>query len=420
MVQPVAQSLKWLSQQAINSELSESQKDLAQVIIVRAPALLWPQPPPAEKRRPYSRVRICKERLQALHEGRWTTLFQHSPHTPGRKRNTEPTPGCPDSLLWKRERSALLKAMQHHRVCTAWKRLHSLGLPEACELTVAKIAEKWSPQDDPLPDRQSGLTLTECLRQLIGHLSTAWVGEQPQHLQTLSTEHIAWRMVSIYKIVALKRNTAGAVRPIAMPTVWHKLAAHIQVQESGAVICSLTEPYQYALGASNPAHAVGDAMAARVCELEDPVVVQLDIANAYGGLKRHYIDKALRDCGHQPGLQEMQRWNATLHYGQTSVSPGTSTLLAASIGRRPHQYIPVRLGLHHVIQKWRSVIPSTTSILAYADDMTLITEAKDLYHVMARLEQELEAAGLALCRDKTQIWSPLDSEIPPGLDQTEA
>ena len=172
---------------------------------------------------------------------------------------------------------------------------------------------------------------TECLRQLIGHLSTAWVGEQLQHLQTLSTDHIAWRMVSIYKIVALKKNTAGAV-PIAMPTVWHKLAAHIQVQESGAVIRSLTEPYQYALGASNPAHAMSEAMAARICELEDPVVVQLDIANAYGSLKRHYIDKALRDCGPRLGLQEMQRWNANLHYGQTSVGPGATTLLAALIG----------------------------------------------------------------------------------------
>ena len=50
--------------------------------------------------------------------------------------------------------------MQHHRVCTAWKRLHSLGLLEPCELTVSKVAEKWSPQDDPLPDRQAGLPLS--------------------------------------------------------------------------------------------------------------------------------------------------------------------------------------------------------------------------------------------------------------------
>ena len=181
---------------------------------------------------------------------------------------------------------------------------------------MTKIAEKWSPQDDPLPDRQAGLSMTalgelyspervlqavsslhsgvaadahgwntETLRQLIGHLSTAWIAEQLQHIQMLDTSHIAWKMVSIYKIVALKKNTAGAVRPIAMPTVWHKLAAHIQVQESGAVIRNLTEPYQYALGASNPAHTMSEAMAARICELEDPVVVQLDVANAYGSLK---------------------------------------------------------------------------------------------------------------------------------------
>ena len=378
MVQPMAQSLKWLSQQVINSDLTENQRALAQTIIVRAPVLLWPQPPAHEKRRPYSRVRICKERLHALHEGQWATLFCQNTSMPKSCSRSEPSPDCPDSLFWKRERGALLKAMQHHRVCTAWKRLHSLGILEACELTVAKIAEKWSPQDDPLPDRQAGLSMTalgelyspetvlqavsslhsgvaadahgwntETLRQLIGHLSTAWIAEQLQHIQMLDTSHIAWKMVSIYKIVALKKNTAGAVRPIAMPTVWHKLAAHIQVQESGAVIRNLTEPYQYALGASNPAHAMSEAMAARICELEDPVVVQLDVANAYGSLEtplHRHCPQRLWTSPWPTRDAEMEckcpLWTIEAESNCNDVACSDDR----SSTRRPSQHLPVRLG----------------------------------------------------------------------------
>ena len=146
-----------LAQLILHAENAESNegRHAALVIIMLSPRLLWPEPPrqAGQKRQPYARQRLIRQKLQLLYQGNWMQLI-HDSNTGITQSRSPAGAGAddPDHQLLL----SLKRAANRGRLGQSWKKLTGPGLQPWNETTINEIRQKWAPRGVP-PVRTSDL-----------------------------------------------------------------------------------------------------------------------------------------------------------------------------------------------------------------------------------------------------------------------
>eukprot|EP00971_Amphidinium_carterae_P306803 6097283-Amphidinium_carterae.1 len=299
-------------------------------ILVLAPRLLWPAPPkPAEGARlpPFARPHLIKHRLHLLHSGQWRTLLDTVLEVPLWRpaKDVAANPGTVTPAAAKR----IAAAAKEGKIGTAWKQLWSYGVATPTAHTAEAVERKWAPQAEyPLP---SPLPLASpdsvnnvltpnrwkhALRKLkrgraadaVGWTAEAFLAlthsaELGQLLQRIMLYMLTGalppemlKLMSASSLVALRKDAQTGVRPIAVPAIWRKIASSMVVKHFKEVATTHMGNRQFGIYVANGSAA----FATKVSELAEAsphsLLIQCDMANAFGSVHRHALQQAMQKC----------------------------------------------------------------------------------------------------------------------------
>ena len=181
----------------------------------------------------------------------------------------------------------LQTAARRGRLGKTWRQLQGFGIAEAC-YTCTKIAEKWSPRKDDLPvppaplgretvrmvfapekmnsavsKLTAGAALDICgwshetVQILNAHLmAQSWLTTIAVGLYTLDIDSLPWQVVLTSRMIPLNKNEQGDIRPIAVPTMWHKVCSAAQAADLLPLIEERLAGHQYGLQQPNGCSAL--------------------------------------------------------------------------------------------------------------------------------------------------------------------
>eukprot|EP00971_Amphidinium_carterae_P077148 1524028-Amphidinium_carterae.3 len=223
----------------------------------------------------------------------------------------------------------IANAAKEGKIGSAWKQLWSYGIATPDERTAEAVQRKWAPPAKyPLPSHlplapsevvNSILTQNNwkhALHRLKGGRAADAVGWTSNVFQTLSTsaeldvllrrimhDMMAgtlppdiMKLMTASRLVALRKDARDGVRPIAVPAIWRKVASSMIVEHHKDDVTVDLGRRQFSIYVANG----GAAFATRVQELAEAsphsLIIQCDMANAFGSVHRHALQQALQQC----------------------------------------------------------------------------------------------------------------------------
>ena len=230
---------------------------------------------------------------------------------------------------------SLKRAANRGRLGQSWKKLTGPGLRPWNEHTIDEIRKKWAPRDSP-PERTSALefqhlhtTFTNAAVQkaLTGLSQGAcpdilgWTHETLRclHRQSPSfalvrrcltqlymcnAETRPWELYNCSKMIPLaKGNGPSSVRPIAVPTVWHKVASSSVTKLLMPEFQAATAGTQHGIGLKNGAGVLVERVRTLMRECPTQAIAQIDISNAFGCIDRRAASGVLARHTHTALLE---------------------------------------------------------------------------------------------------------------------
>ena len=203
------------------------------------------------------------------------------------------------------------------------------------------------------------------------------------------------------------------LRPIAIPSAFRKVYARVFVSRFRPQLRAAAGPHQF--GAMTPDGARGVACPLRDhCASDAQLYMRTDIANAFNQADR------------QATLSGLAKAHPLLEAGQYAWlrHPTQAVLTAPRGGRRamttdvgipqgdPLSSLAFSLLIAGPLAELNT--PDSTAV-AYADDTVLIAAPAHMGPALHRWEALLRPLGLALNRDKCELWSPGELALPPAL-----
>ncbi|CAI7916805.1 unnamed protein product [Closterium sp. NIES-54] len=252
--------------------------------------------------------------------------------------------------------------------------------------------------------------------EVLGHLHSAVT-----HLLStnLSTEVAA--LLSPSRLIAFAKP-GGRLRPIAIGESLLRLAAKVALSELQEETRRFFLPQQFGVavpgGAEFVIHAVRDLTTSQPSSL----VLQLDIENAFNSVERKAFFNALANTPLAPLIPFTRSFYATP--SQLLTDPRLSTTALTS-GRGVRQGDPLgpllfAASIQQHLRRTAAEHPEVT-ILAYADDITMVGPATATLGALKLLTPLLAQDGLTRNLRKSSSWSttPLEGdELPEGLPLT--
>ena len=293
--------------------------------MLTAPGWLWPEPrnPNGGALAPQSRPRVVRDARRSLLRGEWLTLLDHMPIANPRPAARPHEPG----LVTPNTANKWLQKASQGKVCAVWKMLMSRGIASQGPRVIEKIMSKWQVQSQgPLPMRRTpqaaavekllqGQTLHKAVRRfrqsrardssgwtsktfsailqhqngkaaIIGMLRKTWLHE---------TFPMICQLIGMTHSVALVKDSSGAARPIAIPSMFRKLQAGLLVVKHGEAIQRHLGEDQYGAGMANGVTKFGLWVQKEMHLHADHICLQTDISNAFGGLLRQQVLAAFEE-----------------------------------------------------------------------------------------------------------------------------
>ena len=352
-----------LAQLLLHAETSESDegRQAALVMLMLSPRLLWPEPakPPGQKRQPYARQRVIRQRLQLLYQGDWMRLIRES--NAGQVQQKPPAGAGaddPDQHLLH----SLKRAANRGRLGQSWKKLTGPGLRPWNEHTIDEIRKKWAPRDSP-PERTSALELQHLhatftnasVQKALTGLSQGacpdvlgWTHETLRclhrqspnfalvrrclmQLYMCSAEARPWELYNCSKMIPLAKGNGPSVRPIAVPTVWHKVASSSLTKLLMPEFQAATAGTQHGIGLKNGAGVLVERIRTLMRDSPNQAIAQIDISNAFGCIDRHAASRVLAHHTHS-AARVLSRWLTSTQWATCQRST-TEYVLSAHEGR---------------------------------------------------------------------------------------
>ena len=223
--------------------------------------------------------------------------------------------------------------------------------------------------------------------------------------------------LALARLTAL-RKPDGGVRGIATGDVFRRLVSRVLAKTWAHVFDEATRPFQYAL----QARAGTDALAAHVRTVlewrDDAVLVSLDGRSAYDTMSRASFLSALLSAA--PELVPFVR----LFYGQPSTycwwdNEGNCRNIAQGEGCEqgdPLAPALYALGQHGALLKAASAVHASDSLLAFLDDLYVLTTRERARAARDTVVGIVEAeCGIASNEGKTRVYSSAGGPPPPGV-----
>ena len=368
--------------------------------------------------------------------------------------DSAPTAGGPPAspgVLDGRACRSLLLAADAGRLHTAWRKIQSYGLAPINDTTVAGLRAKWSPPsiDPPHPSRPTldghavmdltaPIPMQKALRQLKRQTAPDCLGWTTETVQQLAVQPelriLPAFLCGLYlcraggevfedacnasRLLPLWKDPQGqGLRPIAIPTVWRKLAAQLLLQRWGPALRAAAGPYQFSAGtpdgANRFASATRAAMDATNCS---HALLRTDVSNAFGSVHRSSLFEVLHSI--DPTLvASYSPWLARPTLGVTYRPNGQPVFLPASRGipqGDPLSSISFCLLLARPLAEFGARPSGSCLALAFADDVILKTPLAEAGAALQQWTDLLMPRGLGVNQSKTVVWSP-STTLPPSL-----
>ena len=228
------------------------------------------------------------------------------------------------------------------------------------------------------------------------------------------------------RVVPLKKNDRGGLRPVAVGEIVYRVAAKAVLQQVQFSLLPFQLGVKTKLGVEPIVHLLG---------LKGPNsdVISLDIKNAFNSIRRDYIHSAVR--ARAPTLVPAFEWSYGCH---SSLYVGGRNRLVSSSGVRqgdPLAPLLFSLGYSQLLVDLQARLESQAlsvdlGLVCYLDDSYVVVPRDGAQRAMRVIQQcfdEKEASsGLSLNQDKTMLSTPemyraeglslLGAHIGPGTD----
>eukprot|EP00971_Amphidinium_carterae_P238736 4739245-Amphidinium_carterae.4 len=231
------------------------------------------------------------------------------------------------------------------------------------------------------------------------------------------------KLMTASSLVALRKDAQDGVRPIAVPAIWRKVASSMIVEQYKDVVTTYLGKRQFGIYVANGSAA----FATRVQELAEAspqsLIIQCDMANAFGSVHRHALQQAMQRCSSD--LSHMTRsWLAHESTGYMLRADGRRHKVVSSRGIQ--QGDPLSALAFGILMEiaFRSLeerleakgIPFDKEAMAsvYIDDAILQFTGDAAEAAFQEWQEVLCSLGLTLQVEKTIIYQPSLVSPPPG------
>ena len=225
--------------------------------------------------------------------------------------------------------------------------------------------------------------------------------------------------IRLGRMTALRKSTGG-VRGIVAGDTFRRAVSRTVAQQIAETVERATAPFQYALSTRAGSECVGHAIQALTDVNPDSTVLSVDGIGAFDLVSREAMLSGLRNM---EGGAKLLPFVAQF-YGQPSQyiwedDEGVChTIPQGEGGEQGDPLMPAlfSLGQHSALQAVQDTLRPTECLLAFLDDIYLVTEPARI----ATLHRELAfhlwtRAGISLHAGKTQIWNK-SGRCPPGCE----
>ena len=247
--------------------------------------------------------------------------------------------------------------------------------------------------------------LLPVFRELLLQYVTGHCGSYAQDLVNAS------RMIPLYK-----DGRGESLRPIAIPTVWRKIVGRATVTHFKDVLRHAAGTSQYAAMTPDGGAKLAAATRWQAHSHPDHVFVRTDIHNAFNELQRPSVYEALSFAS--PLLAATQyAWLSRPSMAVLDHYQGNHQLLSTTTGipqGDPLSSLAFAITLARPLQELRDTHPDASAV-AYADDVLLDGPEPSIHRVLNDWHHLIGAMGLRLNPDKTTVWSPALTTLPPRL-----
>ncbi|CAI7887436.1 unnamed protein product [Closterium sp. NIES-54] len=252
--------------------------------------------------------------------------------------------------------------------------------------------------------------------EVLGHLHSAVT-----HLLSTNLSAEVAALLSPSRLIAFAKP-GGGVRPIAIGESLLRLAAKVALSELQGETRRFFLPQQFGVavpgGAEFVIHAVRDLTTSHPSNL----VLQLDIENAFNSVERIAFFNALTNTPLAPLIPFTRSFYATPSQLLTDPRLSTTALTSARGVRQGDPLGPLLFAasIQQHLRRVATEHPEVT-VLAYADDITLIGPATATLDTLKVLTPLLAQDGLTCNLRKSSAWSssPIEgNELPEGLPLT--
>lgn len=190
----------------------------------------------------------------------------------------------------------------------------------------------------------------------------------------------------------------GGIRPIAVGTVYRRLAAKIGCQSVRESLCKEFQPVQLGFGSRGGCEAAVHALRTFLTHQGGEVLVKVDVKNAFNSVDRSIILNQVKDK--IPHL-----YNFILQcYGKPSKLIYKNNLILSEVGCQqgdPLGPALFSLAIHPIIKKLESKFN-----VWYLDDGTLGGDINTVHKDLNLIITEFDAIGLTLNFSKCEIYIP--------------
>ena len=243
-------------------------------------------------------------------------------------------------------------------------------------------------------------------------------------LYACPTDNVAWQLYNCSKIVPLSKGQGSAVRPIAVPSVFHKIASSVAATQIFPEIQTTTHGTQHGIGLKNGSTVLVERVRALMRQHPEYAIAHLDVSNAFGCVDRHAASRVLKSISHV-AAKVLQHWITSTQWAMCQRATGEYVFLATQ--ERIPQRDPasaalfvatIQLAIDEVREKeenqHREEVQSEAEVqvLAYIDDVTVLAAPQRLPLVLDRLETTLANVGLQVNITKTQVYLHETSPMP--------
>ena len=232
-----------------------------------------------------------------------------------------------------------------------------------------------------------------------------------------------WELYNCSKMIPLAKGAGPSVRPIAVPTAWHKVASSLITKLLLPEFKTATAGTQHGIGLKNGAGVLVERVRTLMKEYPTQAIAQIDISNAFGCIDREAASRVLARHTHN-AARVLNRWltstqwatcqRSTTEYvvlptreGIPQGDPASAALFTVTL----QTAIDAAVQLHESDPSADD--PATSvAVLAYIDDLTVVAPPERLPQVLHDLAEALEAVGLRVNAAKTQVYLHPTSPIP--------